>query len=130
MAGKTMGFVGFGNIAQMTANMAKVVMVAACVLGLRVMTNLLLTFFISRQTAFGMKILALRRNTSKGDNYGGNLADKTYSLEEKAELFANSDFVVCSLPGTDATLDFCSTAEFAAMKKTGVFISIGRSVIL
>ena len=53
---------------------------------------------IASQTAFGMRILACRRNVSKGDNYGGNLADKTYSIEEKAELFANSDFVVCVLP--------------------------------
>jgi phosphoglycerate dehydrogenase-like enzyme len=48
-----------------------------------------------------MKILALRRDPSKGDDYGGSLADKTYSLADKAQLFAQSDFVVCSLPGTD-----------------------------
>ena len=32
--------------------------------------------------------------------------------------------------GTDHTKDFVSTAEFGAMKKTGVFISIGRGLVV
>ena len=32
--------------------------------------------------------------------------------------------------GTDHTKDFVSTAEFGAMKNTGVFISIGRGLVV
>jgi phosphoglycerate dehydrogenase-like enzyme len=99
MQGKTMGFVGFGHIGQCAAKTAK--------------------------AAFGMKILALRRNTSKGDNYGG-VADETFGPDEKLEVFKQSDFVVCVLPGTEQTKDFCSKEEFDAMKSSAVFISCGR----
>jgi phosphoglycerate dehydrogenase-like enzyme len=99
MQGKTMGFVGFGHIGQCAAKAAK--------------------------AAFGMKIIALRRDVSKGDNYGG-VADETFGPDQKLEVFKQSDFVVCVLPGTEQTRDFCSTAEFAAMKPSGVFISCGR----
>ena len=58
----------------------------------------------------------------------GGLADHVYGIEERARLFAESDFVVCALPGTAETADFCGAAEFGAMKETGVFISIGRGL--
>ena len=99
--GKTMGFVGFGHIGQCAAKAAK--------------------------AAFGMRILALRRNTSKGSNYGG-VADETFGPDQKLEVFKQSDFVVCVLPGTEQTRDFCSKEEFAAMKQSGVFISCGRGL--
>ena len=96
VAGKTIGFVGFGHIAQTSARLAK---------------------------AFGMHVLALRRSGAVG---GG--ADETFGPEQKLELFRRSDYVVCVLPGTEQTADFCSTEEFSAMKADGVFISIGRGL--
>merc|ERR1712060_7156 len=44
----------------------------------------------------------------------------------KREVFAESDYVVCSLPGTPSTYHACGEAEFAKMKASGVFISLGR----
>merc|ERR1712192_43019 len=44
----------------------------------------------------------------------------------KQEIFREADYVVCSLPGGPATKYFCGKEEFASMKETGVFISIGR----
>ena len=75
------------------------------------------------KTAFNMKVAAVRRDPSKED---GGLCD--IPLADKRELFASSDFVVCVLPGTPQTLDYCGPEEFAAMKPDGVFISIGRGV--
>eukprot|EP00930_Biecheleria_cincta_P084252 TRINITY_DN73745_c0_g1_i1.p1 TRINITY_DN73745_c0_g1~~TRINITY_DN73745_c0_g1_i1.p1 ORF type:complete len:344 (-),score=55.84 TRINITY_DN73745_c0_g1_i1:182-1213(-) len=99
---KTVGFVGFGDIAQTTANLCR---------------------------AFGMHILALRRQ--KAGVCAKGHADETFTFDDKdsrLEFFRRSDFVVCSLPGTPETKHFCSTTEFAAMQSTSVFISIGRGI--
>eukprot|EP00040_Diaphanoeca_grandis_P031893 m.191897 g.191897 ORF g.191897 m.191897 type:complete len:335 (-) comp32447_c1_seq1:186-1190(-) len=96
--GKTLGIVGFGDIGQCTAKLMK--------------------------SAFGMKVLAVRNNPNKTSEH----ADEIVGPDRKLEVFARSDFVVCALPGTKETLNYCSTAEFKAMKETAVFISIGRGL--
>ena len=101
LKGKTMGFVGFGHIGQTSAKLAK---------------------------QFGMKILALRRNPTKIDHDG--IADVVLGLPEKRRLFEESDFVVSVLPGTQETVNFCSVDEFSAMKKEGIFISVGRGLVV
>ena len=96
VAGKTVGFVGYGHIAQQSAVLCK---------------------------ALGMRIIACRRSE------GGNdivVPSQTYAPDQRLKLFEESDYVVCSLPGTSHTQNFCSTAEFGAMKRTGVFVSLGR----
>ena len=62
LEGKIIGFAGFGSIGQTTAKLAK---------------------------AFGMKVLALRRNPQADDD----IADETLGLDQKLELFARSDVV-------------------------------------
>lgn len=102
LRGMSVGFVGFGDIGQTTARLCR---------------------------AFGMRILALRRR--KGEAPQKCDADETFGIDdatERLELFRRSDFVVCSLPGTPQTQHFCGAKEFAAMKETAVFISIGRGV--
>ena len=49
-----------------------------------------------------------------------------YGPAERLALFAEADFVVCTLPGTAANQKFCGASEFAAMKASAVFINIGR----
>jgi len=95
---RTVGFVGFGSIAQRSAKLCR---------------NL------------GMKIIALRR---RPDAPGSELADEVLSLDGdgKRGLFERSDFVVCALPGTPSTANFVDESCFSSMKKSGVFISIGR----
>ena len=99
LAGKTMGFVGWGHIAKTSARLAE---------------------------AFGMKTIACRRDLGKAAVDGEPAPGATFGVEDKLEVFKRSDFVVCSLPGTQATRDFCGGPEFAAMKSSGVFISLGR----
>ena len=107
LAGKTMGFVGFGHIGQTSARVAK---------------------------AFGMKIACLRRNKHKGGGEAGGkdgvLADVVYGPEDKFKLLAESDFVVSVLPGTPETFDFFGAAEFDAMKTDATFISVGRGLVV
>ena len=83
LAGKTMGFVGFGHIGQTTAAVAK---------------------------AFGMTVMALRRHPAKAEE-GGGLADVTLGPGDKRRLFEESDFVVSVLPGTPETLNYCGAAS-------------------
>merc|ERR1719440_393390 len=102
--GKTVGFVGFGDIAQTTVPFCR---------------------------AFGMRVVALRQSKNSS---GNDLADKIYYTglgaspdgDQKLDLFREADYVVCSLPGGAPTKHFCGKEEFAAMKETGIFISIGR----
>ncbi|KAJ1622241.1 D-isomer specific 2-hydroxyacid dehydrogenase [Pavlovales sp. CCMP2436] len=100
LRGKQVGFVGFGSIATTTAPLCR---------------------------ALGMRVLALR-NTDEPHP----LADETLSMcgpdttESKRRVFEESDYVVCTLPGTPGTFHFCGGAEFGAMKKDAVFISLGR----
>ena len=94
--GKTVGFVGYGHIAQQSALLCK---------------------------ALGMRIIACRRG-SGGDDVV--VPAQTYAPADRLKLFAEADYVVCSLPGTAATQDFCGADEFKAMKSTGVFVSLGR----
>ena len=106
LKGKTMGLLGFGDIAQHTARLAK---------------------------AFGMRVVALRRNASKPDSTG--LADLVLGPYEgpiqpahKRALLEQSDVVVSTLPGTEETRYFMSSNEFAMMKPGATFISIGRGI--
>lgn len=97
LKGKTMGFIGYGDIAKSAAAMAK--------------------------GAFGMSVAVYRRNAAKFAQEEAGLVDAICDTSEA--VFATSDFVVCTLPGTEATSNFCS-AQFEIMKPHSVFISCGR----
>ncbi|KAL1511024.1 hypothetical protein AB1Y20_005849 [Prymnesium parvum] len=106
LRGRTLGLVGYGDIAKATAKIAR---------------------------AFGMRVIALRRNASKPDETGlADLILGPYSgpiqPSHKRALFSESDVVVCVLPGTAETRHFVSTAEFEAMKPGSIFISMGRGI--
>jgi len=97
LKGKAVGFIGFGDIAKATARLCK---------------------------AFDMRILALRNSHDLSEE---GLVDVVYySDENKLEIFRQSDFLVCSLPGGAPTYHFCGAEEFAAVKPSSVFISVGR----
>eukprot|EP00921_Rhytidocystis_pertsovi_P011551 GHVQ01018679.1.p1 GENE.GHVQ01018679.1~~GHVQ01018679.1.p1 ORF type:complete len:343 (-),score=24.07 GHVQ01018679.1:1492-2520(-) len=103
LRGKTMGFIGYGDIAQTVARIAK--------------------------NAFGMKCIALRRDKTKRD--GIDLLDNVfYQDDEPLEVYRKSDFVVCTLPGTPATLNSVGAPHFEAMNNHGIFISIGRGTVV
>ena len=95
--GKTVGFVGYGSIAQHTAKLAKAL---ACA-----------------------RWRSAKSEKAKDDPEPALVA-ATYGLADAATLYQQADFVVCSLPGTAATTKVARA--FAAMKPTAVFISLGR----
>ncbi|CDJ37217.1 Glyoxylate reductase/hydroxypyruvate reductase-like, related [Eimeria tenella] len=101
LRGSTVGFVGYGDIAKQIAGACKFL---------------------------GMRCIALRRDATKKCE----LLEAVYEAGSKDELevYRQSDFVVCTLPATAATCCCITKAHFAAMKKTAVFISLGRGQVL
>jgi len=66
VAGKTLGIVGYGDIGQSCARVAKL--------------------------AFGMRVIALRNNPDQPSPH----ADEVLGPDRKLDLFSKSDFVVCA----------------------------------
>ncbi|CBZ54755.1 putative D-3-phosphoglycerate dehydrogenase [Neospora caninum Liverpool] len=77
------------------------------------------------KTAFGMRCVAIKRTPNSQQD---SLAEKIWTPTDpdRFELFKSSDYVVCSLPGTPETRHAVGREEFAAMKPSAVFVSIGR----
>ncbi|KEP62759.1 UNVERIFIED_CONTAM: erythronate-4-phosphate dehydrogenase domain-containing protein [Hammondia hammondi] len=102
LRGKTVGFLGFGDIARETAKLLQ---------------------------AFGMRCVAMKRSAN---SEGNSLAEKVWTSADpdRLEFFKISDFVVCSLPGTPETRHAVGAIEFSAMKPSAVFISIGRGSVV
>ena len=71
--------------------------------------------------AFGMNVLGLRRSGGEAP-----YTDKCYKTNEVISLLKDSDYVVNILPLTPETEGFMDKAKFEAMKKTAVYISVGR----
>ncbi|KAL3163260.1 hypothetical protein ABBQ32_009659 [Trebouxia sp. C0010 RCD-2024] len=98
LRGKVLGVVGYGDIGQETANLAR---------------------------AFKMSIIALRRRKELSQ-HDKDLNLKIYTPDQLNELMAESDYIVAALPHTDKTEKLVNAAAINSMKRTGVFVNIGR----
>lgn len=104
LRGKTLGFVGFGDIAKATAALA---------------------------APFGLRLIALRRSPGKTSaEPGAPQLARTYGAKESAAFYRECDFIVCSLPLTEETQKSVGKAAFAAMKPSAVFVSLGRGAVI
>ena len=97
ISGKTMCIIGYGDIGRATAVLAK---------------------------AYGMKVLASRRNPSLSKQ-DPNL-DKIYATSDLEEMVRESDYVVVSTPLTEATKHIVDAKLLRAMKPSAVVINVGR----
>jgi phosphoglycerate dehydrogenase-like enzyme len=99
--GQTIGIVGYGDIGRAIAK---------------------------RASALEMKVLGMRRRPelSQDDPY----ISAMYGFGQKKEMIEQCDYVVSALPLTPETKDFISVADFAAMKKTAVFMNVGRGPVV
>ncbi|KAJ8905473.1 hypothetical protein NDN08_001980 [Rhodosorus marinus] len=98
---KTLGVVGYGDIGRDCARTAK--------------------------QAFNMKIVALRRRPSL--SAGDGIADEVYGSDQLHEMLGKCDYVLCAAPLTPATMHFFNADAFKAMKKSTVFLNIGRGPV-
>ena len=95
--GQTLVIVGYGGTGRATAKLAR---------------------------AFGMKVLAVKRNASVVE--GSQWVDEVVPLERWHGALKVADFVVNALPLTPATRGMFGEEEFRAMKTSAVYISVGR----
>lgn len=71
--------------------------------------------------AFGMRVLGLRTKEAPAEHF-----DAIYTAERFSEFLAEGDYVVSVLPNTSRTTDMFDAKAFAAMKRSAVFINVGR----
>jgi len=98
--GKTLGLLGFGGIGREVGRMA---------------------------SALGLHIQALRRRASTD---GCNVTFPYSVAPSVNTLFATSDFVVCSLPGTPETDGLVNASVLSTMKDGLVFVNVGRGSVV
>ena len=77
-----------------------------------------------RLKPFGMKILGMNTSGQALEHY-----DKVYLTKDINELLSQCDFIVCTLPPTDKTVNLIDEEQFKAMKSTAFIINISRAVI-
>lgn len=97
LRGRTLGVVGFGDIGQATARLAR---------------------------AYGMRVIATRRRAAPPEPDAP--CDEYFAIDRLPALMAASDYVVMATPLTPETTRLVGRDAIAAMKATGVFINIGR----
>ena len=100
---------------------------------------------IGRQVArllkpFGATVLAAKKNVRKPEDSGyhqpesgdpqGEFFDRLYPIEALHSMLKESDFVVLSLPLTDATRHILNVEAFDKMKPTAFVINIGRGALI
>jgi phosphoglycerate dehydrogenase-like enzyme len=98
---QTMGIVGHGDIGRACASRAK---------------------------ALGMRVLALRRDTSPrpGDEH----VDRVYATSELLAMLPECDYVVVAAPLTAESKGMMGKREFAAMKTDAVIMNVGRGPVI
>ena len=98
---QTMGVVGHGDIGRAIARRAK---------------------------AFGMRVLALRRDPAP--RVGDEDVDRVYATKDLHQMLPECDYVVVAAPMTPATKHMMSTAEFAQMKPEAIIMNVGRGPVI
>ncbi|CAL8467553.1 g7091 [Coccomyxa elongata] len=102
LRGKTLGVVGYGDIGQSAARIAR---------------------------AFKMNIIALRRRDELSEQEQAE-GLKVYKPDRLNDLMADSDYVVMALPYTPSTHHFVNAAAINSMRPNGVLINVGRGKTL
>src|SRR5580658_9725592 len=81
---------------------------------------------VKRARAFGMRIVAVKRDPTTG----GEWADRVLPPAGLHEMLAEADFVVLAAPHTGATKRLMGAAEFAAMKRSAYLINVARGTLV
>jgi len=101
LRGRTMGIVGYGNIGQKVARVAK---------------------------AFGMWVIATRKSATRRGK--ARYADLVLPQSELDQLLAESDFVILTTPLTPDTHHLMSTAQFNVMKQDALLVNVSRGPVV
>ncbi len=111
--GQTIGIIGYGSIGRETARLAQ---------------------------AFGMKVLALKRNPAERSDPGwcpaglgdpaGTIPERFFGPDECEDILRESDYVSVTLPLTEHTRKFIGARELGAMKPNAYLVNIGRGGVI
>jgi phosphoglycerate dehydrogenase-like enzyme len=78
-----------------------------------------------RARAMGMRVLAVSRRGSPDP-----LAEIVFTPDRRAEMLAQSDYVVAAAPLTDETRGLIGEREIAALRSSAVVINLGRGPVI
>ncbi len=81
-----------------------------------------------RAHAMGMRIIATRRRPQLND--GDPYVTKSFAIEDRNQLMAESDYVLVCSALTPETRHLVGTAELRSMKPSGVILNLGRGPII
>ncbi len=84
------------------------------------------TEFAKLCKAMGAYVIGVRRTDLRPSEY----ADEIHLNSELDELLGRADCVAVSLPGTKETANMFTKDRFAKMKKSAVFLNVGRGTIV
>ena len=101
MSTQTMGVVGYGDIGKACGSLAK---------------------------AYGMRVLALRRDPSKCE--GDPIVDMAYGSGQVGDMLAECDYVLVAAPLTEKTRGMVGREELGRVKDGAVLINVGRGPIV
>ncbi len=76
----------------------------------------------SRAKAFGMQVSVANRSRVEPSD----LVDRSFTLDRLEEFWPSADFIVVSVPLTDATRGIVGAQAFASMKSSAVIFNVGR----
>lgn len=76
--------------------------------------------------AFGMKVLAVKRNVS----HSSGMADEIHPQEALPDLLPRADYVALTCPLTPETRGLMNAAAFAAMKPGAALINVARGAVV
>jgi phosphoglycerate dehydrogenase-like enzyme len=99
LKGATLGLVGLGSIGQE---------------------------LVTRARAFGMRIVAVKRDATTGQEW----ADRVLPRAALHEMLGEADYVIIAAPQTESTHRMMGAAEFAAMKSTAYLINVARGALV
>jgi phosphoglycerate dehydrogenase-like enzyme len=81
-----------------------------------------------RAKAFGMKVLALRRDVAP--RAGDEDVDQVFANAELHKMLPLCDYVVAAAPLTPQTRHMIGAAEFDAMKPEAIVMNVGRGPVI
>lgn len=97
---KTLGIIGYGDIGGQCALIAN--------------------------RGFGMRVLGIKTDPSKVEPEYREVCQEVLGFDSIDRVLAESDYVVAALPLVDATRGLFNAGIFKKMKKTAVFMNVGR----
>src|SRR5260370_4145577 len=113
LRGLTLGIIGYGSIGRETARLGQ---------------------------AFGMKVLALKRNPAERSDTGwcppelgdpeGKIPERFFGPDQREEILRESDYVSVTLPLTEHTRKFIGARELSVMKPGAYLVNIGRGKVI